>query len=51
MQDLVVHVRDLSHPDTVAQRENVLETVNNMLSEQQHNTMIEVCNKIDKLEE
>ena len=51
LQDLVVHVRDLSHPDTTYQRMNVLETVKTMLSEEQIDSMIEVCNKMDKLEQ
>ncbi|XP_076450170.1 putative GTP-binding protein 6 [Babylonia areolata] len=48
LADVVVHVRDISHPDTVAQKENVLQTLRRMLSTEQLNSMIEVCNKADR---
>lgn len=49
--DLIVHVRDISHPDHVAQKENVLNTLQNLnLSSHLLNTIIEVGNKVDLLE-
>ena len=48
----MIHIRDISHPDAVAQKANVLQTL-----EQQNvdskllDNMIEVCNKVDKLDE
>jgi GTP-binding protein HflX len=48
--DVLVHVRDISHPDTMAQKLNVEQTLR-----QQHlpsvlvDNMIEVCNKVDLL--
>ncbi|XP_064601076.1 putative GTP-binding protein 6 [Liolophura sinensis] len=47
--DAVIHVRDISHPDTQAQRHNVLTTLQSMLPEQKLATVIEVCNKADLL--
>ena len=50
-QDVLIHIRDISHPDAVAQKANVLQTL-----EQQNvdskllDNMIEVCNKVDKLD-
>lgn len=48
--DLILHVRDVSHPETVAQKKDV-ETILDQLgiSELQKSTMIEVLNKIDLL--
>ena len=43
----MIHVRDISHPDTVAQKENVEQTLSRMLTPQQLGSMIEVCNKAD----
>ncbi|XP_070200265.1 putative GTP-binding protein 6 isoform X2 [Littorina saxatilis] len=51
LADLVVHVRDISHPDTVAQKENVLHTLRRMLTPKQLSNIIEVCNKADKNQE
>jgi 50S ribosomal subunit-associated GTPase HflX len=51
LQNVVVHVRDISHPDTVAQKQNVLQTLSRMLSPQQMNNIVEVCNKADKLQQ
>ncbi|KAL8624048.1 hypothetical protein ACOMHN_019471 [Nucella lapillus] len=48
LADVVVHVRDVSHPDTAAQKANVLQTLSRMLSHQQLSTIIEVCNKADR---
>ncbi|XP_064483667.1 putative GTP-binding protein 6 [Ornithodoros turicata] len=50
LADIIVHVQDLSHPDRVAQRENVLRVL-----EQIHvpprllNSIVEVGNKVDLL--
>lgn len=49
IQDAVIHVRDISHPDTQAQRRNVLTTLQSMLPEEKLATVIEVCNKADLL--
>jgi len=50
--DLVVHVRDISHPDTDAQRDDV-ETVLTEIGARGEGAapMIEVWNKIDRLDE
>ncbi|XP_037543756.1 putative GTP-binding protein 6 isoform X2 [Nematolebias whitei] len=46
--DLLVHVRDISHPETVNQKENVLNVLRNLqISDRLMNSMIEVHNKID----
>lgn len=50
-QDVVVHVRDISHPDTEAQKVSVLQTLRQLLSNQQLTSMIEVCNKADRLKD
>ena len=44
--DVIVHVRDISHPETGAQRDNVLEILEN-LGVSEDRAMIEVWNKID----
>ena len=47
-QDVIVHVRDISHPDTHTQKKVVLETLHSLhLPEQLLNSIIEVCNKVD----
>ncbi|KAK7477175.1 hypothetical protein BaRGS_00031560, partial [Batillaria attramentaria] len=51
LSDLVVHVRDISHPDTRAQKQNVEQTLRGMLSPEQMSAMIEVCNKADRQQE
>lgn len=49
--DLIVHVRDISHPQSLAQKQDVLEVLEALgLPEQRRETMIEVLNKIDLLE-
>lgn len=49
--DLIVHVRDISHPQSLAQKQDVLEVLEALgLPEQRRQTMIEVLNKIDLLE-
>ncbi len=48
--DLVLHVRDLSHPNTGAQRRDVLGILHELIGEQACNTrVLEVGNKIDCL--
>lgn len=47
-QDLLIHVRDISHPETVNQKENVLNILKNLhIPEGLMGSMIEVHNKID----
>ncbi|KAI5615983.1 putative GTP-binding protein 6 isoform X1, partial [Silurus asotus] len=46
--DLIVHVRDISHPETVNQKVNVLNVLKNLqIPERLMNSIIEVHNKID----
>lgn len=50
-QDLIVHVRDISHPETVNQKVNVLNVLKNLqIPERLVNSIIEVHNKIDLVE-
>jgi len=50
LQDVLVHVRDISHPDAEAQKANVLQTLQQQNVEPKLvDSMIEVCNKVDKL--
>lgn len=50
-QDLIIHVRDISHPETVNQKVNVLNVLKNLqIPERLFNTIIEVHNKIDLIE-
>ncbi|KAM9832554.1 putative GTP-binding protein 6 [Neosynchiropus ocellatus] len=47
-QDLLIHVRDISHPETVNQKVNVLNVLKNLnIPERLLSSMIEVHNKID----
>lgn len=48
--DLILHVRDISHPNTTAQKHNVVNTIHRMLTDVQRDTMVEVCNKVDLLQ-
>ena len=48
-QDLLIHVRDISHDDTEVQSINVHQTLRSMVSSDQLTNMIEVCNKVDLL--
>ncbi|KAF4078799.1 hypothetical protein AMELA_G00185640 [Ameiurus melas] len=49
--DLIVHVRDISHPETVNQKVNVLNVLKNLqIPERLMNSIIEVHNKIDLVE-
>ncbi len=50
--DLIVHVRDISHPETEQQKLDVLEVLKKLGIETEHNhCIIEVLNKIDLLPE
>lgn len=49
--DLLVHVRDISHPETVHQKANVLNVLKNLhIPDALMNSMVEVHNKIDLVE-
>lgn len=49
--DLIVHVRDISHPATQAQKQDVLQVLSDLgLDERQQDTMLEVWNKTDLLD-
>ncbi|PIK38518.1 putative GTP-binding protein 6-like, partial [Apostichopus japonicus] len=50
LSDVIIHVRDVSHPDTEAQKANVLRVLQDLgLSETLLGNMMEVCNKSDLL--
>lgn len=50
--DLLLHVRDIAHPDTTAQKEDVLGVLGGLIDEEELNKlMLEVWNKIDQLPE
>ncbi|KAG8181563.1 hypothetical protein JTE90_017313 [Oedothorax gibbosus] len=50
LADLVIHVRDISHPNTEIQKKTVLKTLQELnLSPKLFNSIIEVRNKIDLL--
>lgn len=49
--DLIVHVRDVSHPESQAQKQDVMQVLEGLgLSEARRETVIEVLNKIDLLD-
>jgi GTP-binding protein HflX len=49
--DIVLHVRDIAHPETEAQRDDVLKVLAELgLSERQEEGVIEILNKVDLLE-
>ncbi|OCT92515.1 hypothetical protein XELAEV_18015572mg [Xenopus laevis] len=49
--DLLIHVRDISHPETTKQKASVLSVLKNLgLPQQLLDTMIEVQNKIDLID-
>jgi GTP-binding protein HflX len=49
--DLILHVRDFAHPDTLAQREDVVAVLADLgLDEISSTAMLEVLNKVDLLE-
>jgi GTP-binding protein HflX len=48
--DLILHVRDVSHPDTEAQREDVLNVLCEMGLDLEHDErIVEILNKVDRL--
>lgn len=50
--DLILHVRDISHPETEAQKKDVETVLKSLgLAEKMRDGMIEVLNKVDCLEE
>jgi len=51
-QDLIVHVRDISHPETVMQKVNVLKVLQSLqIPERLLSSMVEVHNKVDLVHE
>ncbi len=49
--DLIIHVRDVSHPDSQAQREDVIAVLEELgVAAEQERPVIEVLNKIDQLD-
>lgn len=49
--DILLHIRDISHADTVAQKQDVEQVLKSLFrSESLPENLIEVCNKIDRLE-
>lgn len=49
--DIIVHVRDISHPETAAQKADVLSVLEELgVSEQRRDDMVEVLNKTDLLD-
>jgi GTP-binding protein HflX len=50
--DLILHVRDISHPDTEAQRDDVLAVLSDMGLDLEHDDrIVEILNKVDRLPE
>ncbi|WGI20352.1 GTPase HflX [Amylibacter sp. IMCC11727] len=50
--DLILHVRDIAHPETQAQADDVTDILNDLgISQKAEETMIEVWNKSDLLDE
>lgn len=50
--DLLLHVRDIAHPDSAAQKADVLHVLGSLIEEEAlHERVIEVWNKIDQLSE
>ena len=48
--DLILHVRDISHPDTEAQRDDVLTVLRELGIDIEHDDrVVEILNKIDRL--
>ena len=49
--DLIVHVRDIAHPDTAAQKEDVLSVLDELgVAEQRMGSLLEIRNKIDLID-
>ncbi|XP_054718903.1 putative GTP-binding protein 6 [Uloborus diversus] len=52
LADLVIHIRDISHPNTEIQKKTVLKTLEELdLPEKLLNSVVEVGNKVDLLDE
>lgn len=52
LSDLVIHVQDISHPDIRLQQQTVVNTLKDIeVSEKLRSTMIQVGNKVDKLDD
>jgi GTP-binding protein HflX len=49
--DLILHVRDVTHPETKAQRDAVLDILGDLGIEDSDERIIEVLNKVDQLPE
>jgi GTP-binding protein HflX len=50
--DLILHVRDISHPDSEAQRDDVLTVLSDMGLDLEHDErIVEILNKVDRLPE
>ena len=49
--DVILHIRDISHPDTAAQKEDVLQIIHDLLGKENDTPILEVANKIDLLPE
>jgi GTP-binding protein HflX len=50
--DLILHVRDISHPDSEAQRDDVLAVLSDMGLDLEHDDrIVEILNKVDRLPE
>lgn len=48
--DILLHIRDISHPDTIAQKQDVEQVLKSLFaSDTLPDSLIEVCNKIDML--
>ncbi len=50
--DIILHIRDISHPETEAQKEDVLEVLKSLgIKEEDNEKIFEVWNKIDLIDE
>ncbi|KAK3104079.1 hypothetical protein FSP39_024257 [Pinctada imbricata] len=47
LADVILHVRDISHPDSEAQYANVMSTLRNILPPEKMENVVVVCNKTD----
>ncbi|XP_033753551.1 putative GTP-binding protein 6 [Pecten maximus] len=45
--DVIIHLQDISHPDRVAQKDNVQTTLKKLLTDSQYRKIINVGNKVD----
>jgi GTP-binding protein HflX len=49
--DIILHVRDISHPDTEAQKQDVLKVLRDLLTDAEiHERLLEVWNKVDLIQ-